>query len=216
VADELVDAAVQRSDETSRIVGVAVAVVSDNVDLDGLGRVEIELPWNPRVKPWARVATLSAGGSHGTYFLPQVGDEVLVAFNQGDIRDVYIVGGLWNAVDRPPFSTPDDPVDKRAIRTPVGHRLEFTELDQSVVLANSIGHRIEIGAETVELATQDGAAKITLGATGDVTIQAQDSLTLTATSISLQAQTLDISADVAASIDGGASCTVQADLIELN
>src|SRR5205085_1143037 len=78
------------SEETNnpdrRITGVAVGQVLDNTDVLTMGRVQIQLPWLD-MPLWARVAVLMAGPNRGTFFIPQPGDEVLVAFNHGDIQD---------------------------------------------------------------------------------------------------------------------------------
>jgi uncharacterized protein involved in type VI secretion and phage assembly len=68
--------------------GVAVAVVKENKDESGLGRVKVAYPWHsqPHQSYWARVATPMAGKDRGIYFIPEVGDEVLVAFERGDLR----------------------------------------------------------------------------------------------------------------------------------
>ena len=81
--------------------GVYPALVVDIADPDGQGRVKVTLPWSPdaggsRYEAWARLATLMAGNNRGSWFIPDVDDEVLVAFEGGDPRRPYVVGGLWN------------------------------------------------------------------------------------------------------------------------
>src|ERR1043166_5031871 len=126
-----------KTPEDQRIYGVAPAMVINNIDSIGEGRVQVILPWLPGYMPWARVATLMGGMMRGTFFQPQIGDEVLVAFNQGDVREPYILGGLWSTIDRPPSLLPTDAVNKRTIRTPLGQELEFDDLLQSVTLKNT-------------------------------------------------------------------------------
>ena len=88
--------------QDDHIYGVAVATVVDNIDLLGEARVQLNLPWVPGFLPWARVATTMAGMMRGTYFIPQIGDEVLVAFNQDQL---VVYGGSgraarsWDAFD---------------------------------------------------------------------------------------------------------------------
>ena len=83
----LVDTAAQaEAPEERRINGVAEAIVINNVDCLAVGRVQVRLPWLPGHEPWARVATMMAGMGRGSYFIPQIGDEVLVAFKNGDVR----------------------------------------------------------------------------------------------------------------------------------
>jgi len=92
-----------------RFFGVYPALVSDLKDPDGLGRVKVTLPWSPdtgsgRYEAWARLATLMGGPDKGSWFIPDVDDEVLVVFEAGDARRPYVVGGLWNGSDSPPAS----------------------------------------------------------------------------------------------------------------
>src|SRR5688500_13985893 len=90
-----------------RWYGVYPALVSDIKDPDGQGRVKVTLPWAPdsagaRYEAWARLATLMAGNNRGTWFIPDTGDEVMVAFEGGDPRRLYILGGLWHGTDSAP------------------------------------------------------------------------------------------------------------------
>ena len=89
-----------------RFYGVYPALVTKINDPEGMGRVQVELPWSPdnqnsAYKAWARIATLMAGNNRGSWFIPDVNDEVLIAFESGDVRHPYIVGGLWNGLDSP-------------------------------------------------------------------------------------------------------------------
>jgi uncharacterized protein involved in type VI secretion and phage assembly len=95
-----------------RWYGVFPALVSDINDPDGQGRVKVTLPWTPdtgssRYEAWARVATLMGGNNRGSWFIPDVKDEVLVTFEGGDARRPYVIGGLWNGSDAPPESMDD-------------------------------------------------------------------------------------------------------------
>ena len=92
-----------------RWYGVFPATVTDIKDPDGGGRVKIALPWSPdtgseRYEAWARIATLMGGNNRGSWFVPDVDDEVLVSFEAGDVRRPFVLGGLWNGKDTPPES----------------------------------------------------------------------------------------------------------------
>ncbi|MEA3008362.1 MAG: hypothetical protein QOJ91_54 [Sphingomonadales bacterium] len=86
------------------IAGVMTAVVTQNQDPDGLGRVKLRLAaaGEGDETDWARIVAPVAGAARGTFFLPEVGDEVLVAFDHGDIRFPYVLGALWSRFNRPP------------------------------------------------------------------------------------------------------------------
>lgn len=199
-----------------RIYGVAVAQVINNVDLLGEGRVQLMLPWLPSLLPWARVAVLSAGFGRGTYFIPQPGDEILVAFNHGDVREPYVIGGLWNTTDRPPALLPTDPVTKRVIRTPLGHQIEFDEALQTVTITSSTFQTIKLDPAQIEVSTTGGAAAVTLSAAGSVSIQAALSIELKAPAITIEGATLELKGASVANLNGGAACNIQAALVKIN
>ena len=217
MAQGLVESGAQPEGKTlSRIYGVTVAQVIGNLDATGLGRVQLRLPWLPGVEPWARVAVMASGAGQGTFFIPQVGDEVLVAFNQGDVREPYVVGSLWNGIDRPPAAVPTDAVNKRIVRTPKGHVLEFDDLAQTITVKSTTGHEVKIGPEQIELSAVGGTATVTLGASGNVTIQAALRLELKAPSISIQGNNVEVKGTVSALVDGGLACAVKAGMVKIN
>jgi phage baseplate assembly protein gpV len=199
-----------------RIYGVAVAQVINNVDALGEARVQVLLPWLPGFAPWARLAVLSAGLGRGTYFVPQVGDEVLVAFNHGDVREPYVIGSLWNTTDRPPALLPTDPITKRVIRTPLGHQIEFDEALQTVTITTSTFQTIKLDPTQIELSTTGGAATVTLNVLGSVSIQSALSIELKAPTITLEGGTLELKGAGAVNLNGGAACNIQAALVKIN
>src|SRR4051812_47348667 len=127
-----------------RVYGVTLAEVTDLDDLKGLGRVKVKFPWlSGRVESgWARIATGWAGGMRGTYLLPEVGDEVVVAFRHGSLRDPYILGFLWSDTERPPQSSPR--LKRSELRSKSGHRVVFDDLSgsQALTLRSQGGHRV--------------------------------------------------------------------------
>nr|RNJ66311.1 MAG: phage tail protein [Leptolyngbya sp. IPPAS B-1204] len=116
-----------------RIYGVVIGVVTNNKDADqvsgGLGRVKVRFPWlsDKDESAWARIATPMAGKEQGWYFLPEVGDEVLVAFNQGNVHDPYILGALWSKIDRPPVTNEDGKNNIRMIKSRSGHTITLDD-----------------------------------------------------------------------------------------
>ena len=109
LSELLADHDVGHAPPTARWPGVYPALVTDIVDPDGQGRVKVSLPWSPDgggggYQAWARLATLAGGPNRGSWFVPEHGDEVLVAFEAGDPRRPYVLGGLWNGSDTPPQS----------------------------------------------------------------------------------------------------------------
>lgn len=152
--------------EAQRFYGIAVAKVSSNVDEDGLGRIKVTYPWlsDTDTSYWARIATPMAGKDRGFFFLPEVGDEVLVAFEHGMVEFPYVLGGLWNGVDKPPEKK-DEQTNRRTIKSTSGHLICLDDSD---------------GKEKIEIIDKSGANSIiidtandtmTITANGDLTIQ---------------------------------------------
>lgn len=184
---ELIDARDQAT-ERKRLYGVYPAVVTDIKDEDGQGRVKVRLPWSPDDETgyavWARNATMMAGGKRGSWFIPDKDDEVLVAFEGGDPRRPFVIGGLWNGKDSPPESmdgngdnnkkvlasrrnirvTFDDTQGSETltIETPGGQKLTLKDGTTLVELRDTNSHAIKIESSGI---TVSGVAKITLDAT---------------------------------------------------
>src|SRR5688572_26875540 len=99
--------------------GVYPAIVTDNKDPENQGRLKIMFEGQ---EYWARLATLMAGNNRGSWFIPDVKDEVLVAFEGGDLRRPYVIGALWNGRDRPPESTTGNN-NRKALRSRNGLKI---------------------------------------------------------------------------------------------
>ncbi len=121
-------------DTGRKFYGVTVGKVINLTDAMMLGRVQVQLPFidSLDLSPWARVATPMAGLTHGMYFIPNIGDEVLVAFEHGDVNAPYIIGSLWNAIARPPLPSPLPQI--RTIRTLAGNQIVLTEAPPSITI----------------------------------------------------------------------------------
>jgi uncharacterized protein involved in type VI secretion and phage assembly len=209
--DSLVEVAAQLSNPTDRrVYGVALAQVVDNVDTTGKARVQVRLPWLPGVEPWARLAVLSAGNGRGTYFVPQVGDEVLVAFNQGDVREPFVVGSLWSSADPPPTQQSTDAISKRIVRTPVGHEILLDDTAGKVSVSTKAGQKVTLDTKGITLELPGGDTKLSLKADGSIALEASLEITLKAPTVKLEGQAInldgtaiDVAADASCSISGG-------------
>lgn len=192
--------------------GVAVAIVKQNKDDSGLARVRVNYPWHsePSESYWARIAAPMAGSDRGTYFLPEVGDEVLVAFERGDLRFPYVVGGLWNGRDQSPANNGDGNNDVRMIRTRKGHQLSFDDGSSGrVQLQLNDGKTLKIDDNGITLDDNNGTTLVINSKDGSLTITAAQSLTFKAPQISLEA-TANLS------IKAGGPVSVQGTPISLN
>ncbi|MEV4937444.1 phage baseplate assembly protein V [Streptomyces zaomyceticus] len=201
---------------TTRMPGVAPAVVTDNDDLTLQGRVQVRYAWMPGVEPWARVCAPVAGDGSGMWCLPQPGDEVLVAFHNGDVRQPYVLGGLWSMMSRPPADLPTDARFKRILRTPVGHELSMDDLLMKVVLTHSSGHEIEMGPDGITLRVAGGAASITLDASGSVTLSGKRSVDVTGLNVSVKAGDSVSATGSRATLKAATTCTVQGAMVKIN
>jgi len=198
-----------------KIYGVTTATVLNNFDCTGEARVQLQLPWLPGYTPWARLSSPMAGSSTGSFFVPQVGDEVMVAFNQGDVREPYVLGACWSSADKPPASSPSDALTKRKIRTPVGHELEFDETAQTVTLTSNLKSTVKLGPKQVEISTP--GASITLTMDGQVKITAKTKLTIDAPVIEITAKSsLKATSTGVAELKGSTSCSVSGGVVNIN
>ena len=176
------------------VYGVVIGLVSQNNDPERLGRVKLSFPWldGNYVSDWARLAQTGAGPGSGSVFIPDVGDEVLVAFEFGDVRRPYVIGGLYNRKDKPVVPRIDNGrVTARQVISRKGHRITFNDGgDQD---------GIEIRTADEKLAIRLNAAKKTLDLTGndEVSVFArtklllmaeEEDVTVLAKNINIQAQ----------------------------
>jgi uncharacterized protein involved in type VI secretion and phage assembly len=201
-----------------RVNGVVFGIVTNASDPDKQGRVKLRFPWlsDDYESDWARVMHIGAGDKRGLLWLPEVNDEVLVLFEQGDTRRPYVIGGLFNGVDAPPFpdavDTGSGKVQIRGLRTRAGHELVFTDTD---------------GKEGIELRTKDKKVAIVLDAAkgelridteGDVTVTAKGGATLTAgKDLTIDATgTGTIRAKRGLTLESSGEVTVRGSMIKLN
>lgn len=181
-----------RADGPPRHYGVYPAIVTGIVDPDGLGRVEVRLPWlgqdDGGVRAWATLLTPYADDGQGFEFIPAVDTQVVVAFEAGDPRRPYLLGSAWNGREALP-ERPAAANDLRLIRTRAGSLLEFDDRQGSakVTLSMRSGHQLVLddAARKVTLRHADGCT-ITLESS-KVTIQAQGQLDVTAGVVNVNA-----------------------------
>ncbi|MFI1018332.1 phage baseplate assembly protein V [Streptomyces sp. NPDC020965] len=170
-----------------RYYGVVEALVVES-DGDDEGRVKLKFPWfdQSTVTDWCRVSQLYAGNGYGSLFVPEVGDEVLVAFVHGDMRFPIVLGGLYNGEDKPPTARTEGR-DQKIIRTRHGHQVLFddTESKAAVRITSAAGH-------VVELDDQGKAIRITAAEGGSVTVTAQGEITLKAPKVTVDAPDIDL------------------------
>lgn len=174
------------------VKGVALALVTQNHDPDGLCRVRVRYLWHDagRESHWARLAVPMAGQGRGWVSIPEVGDEVLVAFEREDLRHPYVLGALWNGVDTPPERNSEGRNDKRVFVSRKGHRLSFDDGKRGVVeLALDDGRVLRLDDDGIRLDDGHGNRLAIDSRAGTVSIEAARSLSIKAPAISIEAKT---------------------------
>ena len=192
--------------------GVAIALVTQNKDDDGLCRVKVRYPWyeKPRESYWARLAVPMAGKDRGTVMIPEVGDEVLVAFEREDLRFPYVLGALWNGQDKPPLANDDGKNDKRIIKSRKKHYLLFDDGAQGVVeLSHENGGVVRFSDDEIVLKDKQGNQLKIANKSGAMTLQANGPL-------SIKAATITIEATGALELKASATLTVRGSLVNIN
>lgn len=197
-----------------RFYGVTIGVVTNNQDPDGLGRVRVRLPWlaDDVESHWARVLTPMAGPNRGIYFLPEVDDEVLVAFEHGLLEFPYILGALWNGKDKPPTTNSDGKNNLRLIRSRSGHTIQFDDSDDDA----KITIQDSSGKNSIVLDT--AANTITIRADADVTITAtKGKLKLSGNGVEITSQAeVKVEASAGMDLQANAQMKIKGATVEIN
>jgi hypothetical protein len=184
-----------------RFYGVVSAKVINPLDPMMLGRVQVQLPFidDLDLQPWARVCTPMSGIAAGIYFMPNLNDEVLVAFEHGDTAVPYVIGSLWNALAPPPFPSPVPQM--RTIRTQLGNQINIFDLAGTIQLMTNNGQVITLSPAGVTVVSPV-SAQILVG---------DNLITITPKGVDItSAKTLSITAGGAISITAGAKLSIAA------
>jgi len=199
------------------LFGVVIGIVTNNDDPDQLGRVKLKFPWlsDNYESDWARITQLGAGPNAGAVFIPEVNDEVLVAFEFGDVRRPYVVGSLYNGKDKPSVGSglfSQGKVKRSGFVSRQGHRFIFFD---------------DSGKSGIALITQDKKVRIALKQTGPeihiycegkITIESQGDLKLSSKAgLNLEASgQLQIKGDGGVKVNSNAVVEVKGQMVKLN
>jgi uncharacterized protein involved in type VI secretion and phage assembly len=183
-----------------RFYGVAFAIVTNTRDPDDLGRVKVKLPWMAESveSDWSRVMTPMAGAGRGLYFLPEVDDEVLVAFEHGSPEILYVLGALWNGKDKPPESNADGKNNTRTIKSRSGHIIRLTDT---------------VGEEQIEIIDKSAKNSIVISTKDNtITITADDDLSIQSNNgkLKLSGNGVEITSKVAVKIESSQNMDLKA------
>lgn len=193
--------------------GCHLAQVTSLDDPQGLARVKVRLlalDGDGHAEIWARVALPFAGDNRGTFFIPEVGDEVLVSFIAGDPRFPIVLGGLWNGSAQPP-----DTIDsggrnvRKVIRSKNGVKLTLDDTDgqEQFIVETPGGQKVTLkdgpGAVTIEDSNGNSVKLETAG----ITVTAAAKVTVNAAQVSVSAGTVQVDAAMS-SFSGIVRCDV--------
>src|SRR6185369_121580 len=185
---------------SQQVNGIIIGLVTDLADPENLARVRVSYPYlGDETSDWARLVTPMAGKNRGVFFRPEVGDEVLVAFELGDVRRPYILGSLWSTTDTPP---PDDGQaaqnNWRFIKSRNGHIIKLDDTN---------------GQEKIEITGSDGQRKIVFDIAGkkiQVTCDSGDvEVSATAGTVKVEATTVEIKASGNMNLEATGSMTIK-------
>lgn len=179
--------------DAPRYFGLYPAIVTNLVDQDGLGRIEVSFPWlgadGATVRAWATLLSPYADQDQGFQVLPERDTQVVVGFEAGSLRRPYIVGSAWNGKESLPVS-PEKANNKRIIKTRSGSILEFDDTGGAVkvTLSTKSGHQLILkdSPQEVSLEHRNGC-KITMNAAGQVKINATSTVDITASVVNVHA-----------------------------
>jgi uncharacterized protein involved in type VI secretion and phage assembly len=208
------------------IQGVVTAKVASLEDPEELGRVQLMYPWLPKYKDadlasnWARLASPMAGVERGLFFMPEIDDEVLVAFEHGDINYPYIVGALWHNTDKPPKGTKDSvlasdkkTVDQRVLRSRSGHLiiLDDTEGEEQIIIQDMTEKNQIIINSKENTMTVNVEKDLTIVAKGAATIESTDNMTIKSTGdLSIECKNFNVKAQANAKLEATANIDLKA------
>jgi len=186
-----------------RFYGVVVGIVTNNQDPDGMHRVKVKFPWLSKdvESNWARVAAPMTGKDRGVYFLPEVDDEVVVAFEHGQVDHPFVVGSLWNGKDTAPESNADGQNNHRTIKSRSGHVLRFND---------------KAGGETIEIIDRTGSNKIIIdSAANTITIEAKSDITIKSVTgkLTMQANGIEMKSQLGVSVEATTSMDLKANAV---
>jgi uncharacterized protein involved in type VI secretion and phage assembly len=195
-------------DTNNHIYGVTIGVVTNNKDPEKMGRVKVKFPWLSAEdeSAWARVLSPMAGKDRGFYFLPEVEDEVLVAFEHGDINFPYVLGALWNGKDKPPLTNDDGKNNQRIIKSRSGHSiiLDDTDGEEKIII------RDKTGKNQIMIDSKENTMSIKVEK--DLKIETKGKIIVKSSNddISIECKNLSIKTQQNYKLEAGANCEIKA------
>jgi len=193
-------------EEVNRLEEVVVGVVTDIKDEGKLCRIKVKIPSLPITDNTHQCNWISLGGSkdRGWFSLPEVDDEVLVAFEHGDISRPLILGAMWNGKDKAPDNNADGKNARRSWKSKSGHKVILEDVEGFISIEDGGG----IG--TVKIDAKNNKIEIT-AKQGDVGVQCKTDMTILAGEIEITGKgNVDLMGK-STGVDASATATVKID-----
>jgi uncharacterized protein involved in type VI secretion and phage assembly len=187
--------------------GIVIGVVASLDDPERLGRVQVRYPYlEDQRSDWARLVTPMAGKDRGFFFQPDVGDEVVLAYELNEARRPLVLGALWSTEDTPP---PNDGArtenNWRFIKSRSGHIVKLNDT------AN---------AETIEIIDKDGTQKVLIDSvantitvicdTGNIEVSAANG------TVTIEAMTVEVHATTRLALKSDGVLTIEGTPVNIN
>jgi uncharacterized protein involved in type VI secretion and phage assembly len=194
--------------QSNQLYGVTIGVVTNNQDPDNLGRIKVKFPWlsDQQESAWARLLSPMAGKDRGFYCLPEVDDEVLVAFEHGQVEFPYILGSLWNGKDKPPSKNSDGKNNQRLIKSRSGHViiLDDTNNEEKIIIRDKTAKN--------EIVIDSKQNSMTIKVDKDLTIETKGNISLKSSGgdVAIECKNLKIQAQQSCDIKANVQCNIEA------
>jgi len=204
-------------------IGVVVQLGNDP---DGEFRILVRLPVidDNAQGLWTRVASLDAGSDRGAFFMPEIGDEVIVGFINDDPRHAVMLGMLHSSAKAAPI-TPSDANNEKGITTRSQMRVHFNDQTKTITIDTPAGNSIQLDEQGTKIEIKDqNSNKITMDTSGvtvnspmDVTIKAGANLTISAgASLSISAASVSVKADADLDVEGALAKLAAQGIMEIS
>lgn len=183
-------------DPRTRVTSLQRAVVTDNVDPSKMGRIKVKFPWlGTGDTLWVRMAVPYAGNDRGWYTVPEVGDEVLVGYEEDNPDLAIVLGALYNKSQMPPSTAPENKNSIKMFKSRSGHQIIFDDTDND---------------EKISIITKDAKNQIVMklgGGQPTLTIQSEGD-------ISIKGKNISIESDMDCSIKAGGTAKIEGAMLD--
>jgi Rhs element Vgr protein len=196
--------------QSSSLHGLQIGIVTGITDSTGQYRVKIRLPLvnDQDDGIYARVSTLDAGDKRGTFFRPEVGDEVLVGFMNDDPKNPVVLGMLHSSTNQAPLE-PEDSNPEKGYVSRSGIKLIFNDEKKSIHIETPGNRIFELNDDENSITIQDADGNKMVIDNSGVSIEAVKDLTIKAgSSVSISAPQISIKADGTLSAEGSGSTSI--------